>query len=125
MTKAGMQIHPIRTEQDHRAAVARIEVLMNAAPDSPDGDELDVLATLVDAYEAKQMAYPTDVFCPLCRAKPHSPCVHPSGYIRKSPHDVRCYKAAGIKGDPFKRERQELAAHNEAATCQEIAERGY
>lgn len=53
MTKAGMQIHPIRTEQDHRAAVARIEALMSAAPDSPEGDELDVLATLVDAYEAK------------------------------------------------------------------------
>ena len=53
MRKTGMQIHPIRTEQDHRAAVARIEALMNAAPDSPDGDELDVLATLVDAYEAK------------------------------------------------------------------------
>jgi HTH-type transcriptional regulator/antitoxin HigA len=53
MTKAGMQIHPIRTEQDHRAAVARIEQLMSAAPDSPEGDELDVLATLVDAYEAK------------------------------------------------------------------------
>ncbi len=53
MTKAGMQIHPIRTEQDHRAAVARIEKLMSAAPGSPEGDELDVLATLVDAYEAK------------------------------------------------------------------------
>lgn len=53
MTKAGMQIHPIRTEQDHRAAVARIEELMNAAPDSSEGDELDVLATLVDAYERK------------------------------------------------------------------------
>jgi HTH-type transcriptional regulator/antitoxin HigA len=53
MTKAGMQIHPIRTEQDHRAAVARIEELMNAAPNSSEGDELDVLATLVDAYEAK------------------------------------------------------------------------
>jgi len=53
MTKAGMQIHPIRTEQDHRTAVARIEELMSAAPDSPEGDELDVLATLVDAYEAK------------------------------------------------------------------------
>jgi HTH-type transcriptional regulator/antitoxin HigA len=53
MTKAGMQIHPIRTEQDYRAAVARIEKLMSAAPDSPEGDELDVLATLVDAYEAK------------------------------------------------------------------------
>jgi HTH-type transcriptional regulator/antitoxin HigA len=53
MTKAGMQIRPIRTEEDHRAAVARIEQLMSAAPGSLEGDELDVLATLVDAYEAK------------------------------------------------------------------------
>lgn len=56
MTKAGMQIHPIRTEDDHRAAVARIETLMSAAPGTPEGDELDVLATLVDAYEAKHHA---------------------------------------------------------------------
>ena len=56
MTKNGMQIRPIRTEQDHRAAVARIEVLMSAAPDTPEGDELDVLATLLDAYEAKHHA---------------------------------------------------------------------
>ncbi|WP_263382768.1 helix-turn-helix domain-containing protein [Granulicella arctica] len=56
MTKVGMQIHPIRTEQDHRAAVARIEKLMGATLDSPEGDELDVLATLVDAYEAKHHA---------------------------------------------------------------------
>ena len=56
MTKIGTQIRPVRTKQDHRAAVARIEELMNAAPDSPEGDELDVLATLVDAYEAKHHA---------------------------------------------------------------------
>ncbi len=53
MTKTGMQIRPVRTEHDHRAAIARIEVLMSAAPGTPAGDELDVLATLVDAYETK------------------------------------------------------------------------
>jgi HTH-type transcriptional regulator / antitoxin HigA len=56
MTKTGMQIRPIRTAQDHRAAVARIEELMSAAPNSSEGDELDVLATLVDAYETKHHA---------------------------------------------------------------------
>ncbi len=56
MTRTAMQIRPIRTEQDHRAAVARIEELMSASPDTADGDELDVLATLVDAYEAKHHA---------------------------------------------------------------------
>ncbi len=56
MKKIGIQIYPIRTEQDHRAAVARIEALMGATPGTPEGDELDVLATLVDAYEAKHHA---------------------------------------------------------------------
>lgn len=56
MTKAGMGIHPVRTEGEHRAAVARIEQLIGAVPDSPEGDELDVLATLVDAYEARYHA---------------------------------------------------------------------
>jgi HTH-type transcriptional regulator / antitoxin HigA len=53
MTKPGMQIHPIRSKEDHRRAVTRIEALMSATPNTPEGDELDVLATLVDAYEAK------------------------------------------------------------------------
>ncbi len=56
MTRTGIQIRPIRTEQDHEAAVARIEELMSARPGSVEGDELDVLATLVDAYEAKRHA---------------------------------------------------------------------
>jgi HTH-type transcriptional regulator/antitoxin HigA len=53
MTKAGMQIHPIRSERDHKRAIARISDLMSARPGTSEGDELDVLATLVDAYEAK------------------------------------------------------------------------
>jgi HTH-type transcriptional regulator / antitoxin HigA len=56
MTSAGMQIHPIRTEQDHEMAVRRIEKLIGAVPGSAEGDELDILATLVDAYEAKHHA---------------------------------------------------------------------
>jgi HTH-type transcriptional regulator / antitoxin HigA len=48
-----MQIHPIRNEDDHAAAIARIAELMGAKLDTPAGEELDVLATLVDAYEAK------------------------------------------------------------------------
>lgn len=56
MRSAGMQIRPIRTEEDHEKAVARIQELINAAPDTHEGDELDILATLVDAYEAKHHA---------------------------------------------------------------------
>jgi len=51
-----MQVHPIRTDKDHELAVKRIEELIGAAPGSAEGDELDVLATLVDAYEAKHHA---------------------------------------------------------------------
>ncbi len=56
MTKAGIQIHPVKTEGDYRNARRRIELLMEAAPGSSAGDELDVLATLVDAYEARHHA---------------------------------------------------------------------
>jgi HTH-type transcriptional regulator/antitoxin HigA len=48
-----MRIHPIRTEADHDSAVARIAELIGARPDTAEGEELDILATLVDAYEAK------------------------------------------------------------------------
>ena len=54
MTKAATPIHPVRTEAEYRSARDRIEILMAALPGSPEGDELDVLATLVDAYEAKR-----------------------------------------------------------------------
>ncbi|MCH8492967.1 MAG: DNA-binding protein [Idiomarina sp.] len=46
-----MQIKPIKTKDDHRAALDRIEELWNAEPNTPEGDELEVLATLVDAFE--------------------------------------------------------------------------
>ena len=57
------RIHPIRSEEDHQAAVARIAELMHAAPGTPDGDELDILATLVDAYERQQ--HPIDALDPV------------------------------------------------------------
>ena len=49
-----MNITPIRTEEDHQQALQRIEVLFDAEPGTIEGDELDILATLVEAYEAKQ-----------------------------------------------------------------------
>jgi len=48
-----MQIHPIKTETDYRAALVEIEALFSAEPDTSEGDRLDVLTTLVTAYEAK------------------------------------------------------------------------
>jgi len=46
-----MDIQPIRTEADHNAALKEIERLWDAPYGSPEGDKLDVLVTLVEAYE--------------------------------------------------------------------------
>lgn len=46
-----MNIRPIKTEQDYQNAIRRIEELWGAKKDTPQGDELDLLATLVEAYE--------------------------------------------------------------------------
>jgi HTH-type transcriptional regulator / antitoxin HigA len=47
-----MQLRPIRTEADYEAALGQIERLMDAEPDTSEGDCLDILTTLVEAYEA-------------------------------------------------------------------------
>jgi HTH-type transcriptional regulator / antitoxin HigA len=52
------KVRPIRTKRDHEAALKEIERLWGAKTGTPDGDRLDVLATLVDAYEAEH--YPMD-----------------------------------------------------------------
>ena len=60
-----MNIKPVRTAKDHKAALAGISKLMDTDPDigTPKGDRLDVLVTLVQAYEAKHfpMALPDPV----------------------------------------------------------------
>lgn len=48
-----MDIRPIKTEQDYKAALCRIEELWGAKKDTPEGDELDLLVTLVESYEMK------------------------------------------------------------------------
>lgn len=54
-----MKIKPIRTRADYRAALAAIEKLMDAKSGTAEGERLDVLATLVDAYERKH--FPLDL----------------------------------------------------------------
>ena len=54
-----MDIKPIRTDADYRAALKEVEGLMMAEPDTPEGEKLDVLVTLVEAYERKH--YPLDL----------------------------------------------------------------
>jgi len=46
-----MEIKPIRNEADYQHALQEIDRLLNASPDEADEDRLDVLVTLVDAYE--------------------------------------------------------------------------
>lgn len=47
------ELKPIRTEADYDAALAEVERLWGAKSGTPDGDRLDVLATLIEVYEAK------------------------------------------------------------------------
>ncbi|MHB1287005.1 MAG: helix-turn-helix domain-containing protein [Leptospirales bacterium] len=54
-----MDIKPIKTEQDYRATLTEIESLMVAEGGTPEGDRLDVLVTLVEAYESKH--FPLDL----------------------------------------------------------------
>jgi len=57
-----MTIRPIKTGRDYRNALKEIEKLWDAKPNSPRGDRLDVLVTLVEAYEQKH-----------CRMEPPDP----------------------------------------------------
>jgi HTH-type transcriptional regulator/antitoxin HigA len=47
------EVKPIRSEADYQAALAEIERLWGAKAETPEGDRLDVVATLVDAYESE------------------------------------------------------------------------
>ena len=49
-----MEIRPIRTDGDHAEALREIQRLWGAEPGAPNGDRLDVLATLVEACENKR-----------------------------------------------------------------------
>lgn len=58
-----IKVRAIKTERDYEIVLAEIELLMDAEPDTPEGDRLDVLTTLVDAYEAKH--HPIDLPDPI------------------------------------------------------------
>ena len=53
-----MNIKPIKTTADYEAALKEIERLFEAEPGTPQGDRLEVLTTLVEAYEDKHFAIP-------------------------------------------------------------------
>lgn len=54
-----MEIKPIKTKADYQSALKKIEALMTARAHTPEGDRLDVMVTLVEAYDKKQ--YPLDL----------------------------------------------------------------
>jgi len=60
-----MEIHPIHTTDDYDAALREIARLMEGDPPlgTPEGDTLDILATLVEAYEARH--FPIDLLDPV------------------------------------------------------------
>jgi HTH-type transcriptional regulator/antitoxin HigA len=58
-----MQLKPIKTDADHEAALKEIERLWGAAEGTADGDRLDILTTLVEAYE--EAHFPMDMPDPI------------------------------------------------------------
>ena len=58
-----MQLKPIKTEADHVAALRAIERLWGASEGTPEGDHLDILTTLVEAYE--ETNFPIDMPDPI------------------------------------------------------------
>jgi HTH-type transcriptional regulator / antitoxin HigA len=53
-----MKIRPIRTKADYREALKEVERLWKAEPGTPAGDRVEVIVTLVEAYEAKHHPVP-------------------------------------------------------------------
>lgn len=64
-----MDILPIKTTRDYRRVLKEVESLMMAKRGTPEGDRLDVLVTLVEAWEAKH--YPLDLPDPVAAIKYH------------------------------------------------------
>ena len=58
-----MDIKPIKTNEDYQSALEEIDRFFDASPDTPEGDRLEVLVTLVEAYESKR--YPTSLPDPI------------------------------------------------------------
>jgi HTH-type transcriptional regulator / antitoxin HigA len=53
-----MDIKPIKTEHDYRSALEEVERLFDAEKNTPEGDKLDVLTTLIEAYEEQHAPIP-------------------------------------------------------------------
>jgi len=54
-----MEIKPIKNEDDYKATLREVERLFDAAPDTAEGDRLDVLTTLLEVYERNHYSIPS------------------------------------------------------------------
>jgi HTH-type transcriptional regulator / antitoxin HigA len=70
-----IKVRPIRSEEDYEAVLAEIDELMDAEPGTSEGDRLDVLVTLVEAYEARhwEIDLPDPVEAIRVRMEAHDP----------------------------------------------------
>ena len=78
-----MDIQPIRTEADHDIALQEIDKLWDAPDGSPESDKLDVLVTLVEAYE--------DKYYPILSPDPVEAIIHQMESQNLSRHDLESY----------------------------------
>lgn len=53
-----MELRPIKTDHDYQVALALVELLFDAQPNTPAGDKLDILTTLIEAYESQHFPIP-------------------------------------------------------------------
>ncbi len=58
-----MNIKPIKTDADYQAVLKEVDSLMTAGPCTPEGEKLDLMVTLIEAYEAKH--FPMDLSNPV------------------------------------------------------------
>ena len=86
-----MDIAPIKTQHDYRNALKEIEGLMTAKRNTPEGDRLDVLVTLVEAWERKH--YRFDLPDPVEAIKYHMEWAATS-----RPHSLHRQPQSGARG---------------------------
>lgn len=58
LTPFEVRVRVIRSDTDHRAALTEVEALMHAAPGTLEGERLDILVTLIEAWEARHEPVP-------------------------------------------------------------------
>lgn len=83
-------LKPIRNEADYKANLARLEALMDAKPGTAEGDELEILASLIERYEDDR--FPIDAPSPLAaiRFRMEQQDLSPRELERVSAHELAC-----------------------------------